>query len=447
MTYLYQTENQLHYLLNAIGIKDVEELFQQIPEPYRLQRKLDLPQGLSELELQQHVEALADQNGDIRSRICFQGGGAYDHFIPAVVDEIASRSEFYTAYTPYQAEASQGSLQTFFEYQTLICQLTGMDVSNASLYEGGTSLSEAAFMSMRATKRYDRVVMLGSVHPEYQQVLATYLKNLSTELIVIPTPRGTGDLNRVEDALDDSTACLLVQHPNFFGCLEDAAELTELAHRVGALMVVSVDPVSLGLLQRPGAYGADIVVAEGQSLGIPLQYGGPYLGILACREKFVRKMPGRLIGQTVDRNGKTCYVLGLQTREQHIRRDKATSNICTNQGLLALRATVTLALLGPQGLRELSERCCQKAHYLAKRLTENSNWKLKFDRPFFKEFLVESSSPLNELMKCAREKGFDIGPGLSQFSQFEDEQNSCLIAVTEKRTQPEMDELVEILTS
>ena len=304
-----------------------------------------------------------------RQKVCFLGGGSYDHFIPAVVDDVASRGEFYTSYTPYQAEASQGNLQAFFEYQTLISQLTGMDVSNASLYDGGSAAAEAVLMALQRHAAHGRVVVAGSVHPEYRQILATYLANLGIELVTRRhARRDVSTPDELAAAVDDETACVVVQHPNFFGCLEDVERLAEIAHDAGALFVVAVDPISLGLLKRPGDYGADIAVAEGQSLGTPMSYGGPYLGIMACREQFVRRMPGRLVGQTVDRRGKRCWVLTLQTREQHIRREKATSNICTNQGLFALRAAIYLAALGPQGLREVAELCLQKAHYAAEQL-------------------------------------------------------------------------------
>ncbi len=323
--------------------------------------------------------------------VCFLGGGSYDHFVPAIVDYVASRGEFYTSYTPYQPEASQGNLQVFFEYQTMITQLTGMDVSNASLYDGGSAATEAVLMSLTATGRHGRVVTAASVHPEYRQILATYLANLGVELVTIDTPNGTIEPEALAAAVNGETACVLMQHPNFFGCLEPVERLTEIAHAAGALAVVSVDPISLGLLKRPGQYGADIVVAEGQSLGSPMSFGGPYLGIMACRESFVRRMPGRIAGETVDRRGKRCFVLTLQTREQHIRREKATSNICTNQGLFALRAAVYLAALGPQGIRETAELCLRKSHYAAKKLTDKSSLSLAFQRPTFKEFVVRAA--------------------------------------------------------
>ena len=449
MTYIINTPEQQREMLQTIGVDSLSALFDQIPLELRLERPLDLPAPLPEMELEVQLRQLARKNLGATERACFMGGGVYDHFIPAVVDEIASRGEYYTAYTPYQAEASQGSLQTFFEYQTLICQLTGMDVSNASLYEGATALSEAAFMSMRVTRRHDKIVILGSVHPEYRQVLETYCGNLSTQVVRVPVVNGSVNLADVEAAVDESTACLIFQHPNVFGCLEQPEKLTEIAHRKGALSVVSFDPISLGLLKRPGDYGADIAVAEGQSLGIPLQFGGPFLGIMACTEACMRKMPGRLIGRTVDRNGKPCFVLNLQAREQHIRRDKATSNICTNQGLLALRATVYLALQGPVGLREAAELCCRKAHYAAEELTKIPGVKLLFDRPFFKEFAIRTPANSLEVIEKAKRAGFDIGPVLSQFPYLRSEipgaHDALLVAVTEKRTRQEIDALVAVL--
>ncbi|MFQ5734260.1 MAG: aminomethyl-transferring glycine dehydrogenase subunit GcvPA [Planctomycetaceae bacterium] len=443
LPYLFNTPAEQAEMLSAIGVASIDELLEQVPERLRLQRALDLPPALTEPELEAEVRRQAGHNVSPSAATCFLGGGVYDHFIPAVVDEVVSRGEFYTAYTPYQAEASQGSLQAFFEYQTLICQLTGMDVSNASLYEGGTAVSEAAFMAMRVTNRHDKVVILGSVHPEYRQVVTTYCGTVKTEVVTVPTPGGTADTGVVENALDDKTACLVIQHPNFFGCLEETAELCEAAHRVGALAVVSFDPISLGLLKRPADYGADIAVAEGQSLGIPMQYGGPFLGILACRYEYVRKMPGRIVGQTTDRHGKTCYVLNLQTREQHIRRDKATSNICTNQGLLALRATAYLAALGPRGLREVAELSCRKAHYAAGQLSALDDFGLAFDRPFFKEFTLRCNRPADDVITTAGKEGLLIGPSLLRFGGriSNAPENALLVAVTEQRSKADIDRL------
>jgi glycine dehydrogenase subunit 1 len=434
-------------MLQTVGAASLAELFAQVPADCRLSRGLQLPPALTELELEREVQARAAQNVAGGNRVCLMGGGVYDHFIPAAVDEVVSRGEFYTAYTPYQAEASQGSLQAFFEYQSLICRLTGMDVSNASLYEAGTAVSEAAFMAMRVTGRHEKVVVFGSVHPEYREVLRSYLSNLRCELVILPTPDGAADLAAVKKVVDDKTACLVFQHPNFFGCLEEAEELTALARSVGALSIVAFDPISLGLLRRPGDYGADVAVAEGQSLGIPLQYGGPFLGIFACRNEFVRKMPGRLVGRTTDRLGRPCYVLTLQAREQHIRREKATSNICTNQGLLALRATAYLSLVGPQGLKEAAELCCRKAHYAAERLTSVPGVKLAFNRPFFKEFTLRCAGGVDTLLAKARRAGFDLGPALGPFDHAGHPSlgDSLLVAVTEKRTKREIDALATAL--
>src|SRR5438045_1154817 len=399
-------------MLEQIGVKSLEELFQQVPDAVRLKRSLNVPPALPEMELTRHVQALAAANQSADRAVCFLGGGSYDHFIPAVVDAIAGRSEYYTAYTPYQAEASQGSLQAFFEFQTLICQLTGLDVANASLYEGGSAVAEAVIMALNVMPKRHRVLIAESVHPEYRLTLNTYLANLNAQVTTLPTPRGTLDPDELAKAIDEETACVVVQHPNFFGCLEEVEALASLAHERGALFIVSFDPISLGLLNRPGQYGADIAVAEGQCLGNPMSYGGPYLGILACRDEFVRKMPGRLVGQTVDRNGKRCWVLTLQTREQHIRREKATSNICTNQGLFALRAAAYLTALGPQGLRETAELCVQKSHYLAEQLVEVSGVSLKFRRPFFKEFTVQVKGAATEVLRRLLDAGYHGRPPL-----------------------------------
>jgi glycine dehydrogenase subunit 1 len=431
-------------MLQAIGAASVEELFASVPPELRLERPPAVPPAMGELELTAQMSELAGRNVPAGQAACFLGGGAYDHFIPAIVDFVAARSEFYTAYTPYQPEASQGTLQAIFEYQTLVAQLTGMDVANASLYDGASAAAEAVLMALHATNRPGRVVTAASVHPEYRQVLATYLANLQTELVTLPTPQGTIDVDRLAGAINDQTACVLVQHPNFFGCLEEVQALGEIAHQAGAMLVASVDPISLGLLKRPGDYGADIVVAEGQALGTPLSFGGPYLGILACREQLVRRMPGRLVGQTVDRRGKRCWVLTLQTREQHIRRDKATSNVCTNQGLLALRAAVYLAAMGPHGMRSVAELCLQKAHYAMDRLTAQGGWRPAFDRPVFKEFVVRAADgQVERRLERARAQGILAGVPLGRWYP---ELADCLLtAVTEKRTKAQIDRWAEAL--
>jgi glycine dehydrogenase subunit 1 len=446
MPYFYNTPDDIAAMLKAIGVASIDELFAYVPPELRLNRSLDIPAALSELELAQHLQSLASKNAHIGQKVCFLGGGAYDHFVPAVVDALAGRGEFYTSYTPYQPEVSQGNLQVMFEYQTLICQLTGMDVSNASLYDGGSAAAEAVLLAMSVTGRPKKAVVAESVHPHYREILDTYFKSIGAELVTVAAPNGAARPADVAAAVDGETACVLVQHPNFFGCLEDVPALAKIAHDAGALLVQSFDPISLGLLKRPADLGADVAIAEGQSLGTPLLYGGPYLGIMACREQFVRRMPGRIAGQTVDRRGRRCWVLTLQTREQHIRREKATSNICTNQGLFALRAAIYLAELGPQGLRETAELCLQKAHYAKQRLTAASRLSLAFDQPTFKEFvLCDKDGRAQDLLTQATDAGYLAGIPLGQW--YPKLADCFLVCVTEKRTKAEIDGLAEILAA
>jgi glycine dehydrogenase subunit 1 len=436
LSYVLNTPDDRRAMLDAVGVQSVQDLLRAIPDSLQLQQPLDVPPALTEIELTQHLEELAARN---TSAVNFLGGGAYDHFIPAVVDAVTGRSEYYTAYTPYQAEASQGSLQAFFEYQTLLCQLTGMDVANASLYDGGSAVAEAAFMAITLTQRYGQVLVAESVHPDYRRTLATYLTNLESRPVTLPTPHGFLDPDDLKRAIDDKTSCVIVQHPNFFGCLEEVEAVAKIAHDKGALFVVSFDPISLGLLKRPGQYDADIAVAEGQCLGNILSYGGPYLGILACREQYVRKMPGRLVGETTDRRGNRCWVLTMQTREQHIRREKATSNICTNQGLMALKAAVYLAALGPQGLKETAELCARKAHYAADQLGRGGGARLRFGRPFFKEFTLQIKGDVPALLDRALAAGYHGGLPLGRWHPA---LADCVsVAVTEKRTRAEIDGL------
>ena len=445
MPYFFNTSEDRRAMLASIGAASVDELFAMVPAELRLARPLALPAAQTELELTAHMQQLAAANTSAGEALCFLGGGSYDHFVPAVVDALSSRGEFYTSYTPYQPEASQGNLQAFFEYQSLICRLTGMEVSNASLYDGGSAAAEAVLMSMHATKRERRVVVAGGVHPEYRRILATYLINLGTELVTVGAPDGTVSADELAKAIDDQTACVLVQQPNFFGCLEDVEAIGRAAQERGAMFVVSVDPISLGLLKRPGEYGADVVIAEGQSLGNPMAYGGPYLGIMACREDFARRMPGRIVGQTTDRDGRPCLVLTLQTREQHIRREKATSNICTNQGLYALRATIYLSLMGPQGMREVAQLCLQKSHYAAEQLARHARFSLPFERPFFKEFVVrDADSQVEPLLAEAMDQGVMAGVPLGEW--YPELEDCFLVAVTEKRTKQDIDRWANCLS-
>jgi glycine dehydrogenase subunit 1 len=443
LPYVLNTPADVAAMLAAIGAKSIDELFAPIPPDVRLGRPLDVPAALGEAELTRLAADLGRKNQAAGDGVCFLGGGSYDHFIPSVVDAIAGRSEFYTAYTPYQAEASQGSLQAFFEYQTLICQITGLDVSNASLYEGGSAVAEAVLMAINVTGRKGDVVVPETVHPEYRQVLATYMTNLGVKLVTLPCPDGFLNPDDLKKAVGDQTAAVVVQHPNFFGHLEEAAEVTRIAHDAGALAVASFDPISTGLLRRPGEYGADIAVAEGQCLGTPMGYGGPYLGVMACRSEFVRKIPGRLVGETTDRNGKRCWVLTLQTREQHIRRATATSNICTNQGLFALRATVYLTALGPQGLKETAELCLRKAHYAADQVAKVPGVSLRFNRPFFKEFAVKLPGDVPGLLKRLRAQGYFAGLAAGRW--YPHLADTLTVGVTEKRTKAEIDGLAAVL--
>jgi glycine dehydrogenase subunit 1 len=438
MSYLFSTAEDQRAMLAAIGVETIDQLFDAIPRSLRLGRPLDIPAALSELELTQHMTALASRNDDAGRKVCFLGAGSYDHFVPAVVDALVARGEFYTSYTPYQPEVSQGNLQAMFEYQTLICQLTGMDVSNASLYDGGSAAVEAVLMALSITGRSGKVVAAASVHPEYRAILQTYLVNLGTELSLVGAGQGRVELDELCRTVDAQTACVLVQSPNFFGCLEDVAAAAQIAHEAGALLVQVFDPISLGLLKRPAELGADLAVAEGQSLGTPLLFGGPYLGILAARESFVRRLPGRIAGETTDRRGRRCWVLTLQTREQHIRRDKATSNVCTNEALLALRAAIYLATVGPQGLRETAALCLHKSRYALSRITADERFRPAFLQPTFKEFVVrDTAGRVGALLSEAAAAGYLAGVPLGRWYP---ELDDCfLVAVTEKRTAAEID--------
>ena len=444
MPYLYNTPADQQEMLAAIGAESIDELFDAIPEELKLGRPLKLPSAISEMELDQHLRTLAGKNAHTGNSVCFLGGGCYDHFVPAVVDTIGSRSEFYTSYTPYQAEASQGNLQVVFEYQSMITRLTGMDVSNASLYDGASAAAEAVLMAISCTRRHGKVILPASLHPEYRATIATYLENLDVEVVELPTPMGVIDAEQLSAAIDENTAAFVLQQPNFFGCIEAVQEIADIVSEAGALLITAFDPISLGLLKRPGDYGTNIAVAEGHTLGTPMSYGGPFLGIMACDQQLVRRMPGRIAGQTVDRNGKRCFVLTMQTREQHIRREKATSNVCTNQGLFALRATVYLSQLGPQGLRETANLCLQKSRYAAEALCLHERFSLAFQAPTFKEFVVrDAEDDVQQLIRSAEQDGFLAGVPLGQW--YPELADCFLVAVTEKRTQAEIDAFVGCL--
>ncbi|MDA8228268.1 MAG: aminomethyl-transferring glycine dehydrogenase subunit GcvPA [Desulfitobacterium hafniense] len=439
MNYVPNTAAQREEILKRIGVKSVEDLLADIPQTVRLNRPLAVEGGMSEQELVRHVKNLVSLNGNTEEYSSYLGAGAYEHYIPSFVDQLLLRSEFYTAYTPYQPEISQGTLQAIYEYQSLICELTGMDVSNASMYDGASALAEAALMACDATRR-TKVLVLQTVHPEYREVLATYLRSRSFEMMEVPYKEGCSDLDNAEKLLTEEIACLVIQTPNFFGSIEAGEELARLAHSKGALLVVAVNPVSLGLLKPPGEYGADIVVGEGQAFGNPLNFGGPYLGFLACRDKHVRRMPGRIVGATKDRNGKKGFVLTLQAREQHIRRERATSNICSNEALCALAFTIHLSALGKAGLSNLAYLNLQKAHYAAKQISSLPGMNLAFEAPFFNEFVIKTEinpSKINqELIKHKIVGGLD----LSRF--YPELANHLLFCVTETKTKEDIDRLV-----
>jgi glycine dehydrogenase subunit 1 len=432
MRFAPHTDRDVREMLAAIGLRDLDDLFAQIPPSVRLGRPLDLPEGVSEMEILADLSSLARRNRHADDLVCFAGGGAYDHFVPSVVWALAGRSEFYTSYTPYQPELSQGVLQALFEYQSMICELTGLEVSNASLYDGATALAEAVNLA-RSTPGRDRVLVSAAVDPRYVDTLRTYGRGAGYVPEVFPVRAGTGGTMEV----GDDVACVIVQHPNGYGLLEPARELFDRAHAGGARAIQIFDPLSLGVLAPPGDLGADIAVAEGQPLGNHLNYGGPYLGVIAARLGDVRRLPGRIVGETLDVDGRTGYVLTLQAREQHIRREKATSNICTNQTLMAVAATVYLAWLGPQGLMELGERCVSKAAYAAERLTEVPGVELLFPgAPFFKEFPVRTPRPASEVVDALVGRGYLAGVPLP-----DEDRHALLVAVTERRTREEIDGL------
>lgn len=425
-------------MLSSIGVESFAELISSIPPQIRIKRPLDLPTPLSEVEISAHMRELSEENQDLGHNISFLGGGSYDHWVPAAVSSIIERNEYYTAYTPYQAEVSQGTLQTIYEYQSLICELTGMGVANASMYDGASATAEAALMSYSITGR-DAILASDGLNPAYYQVLMTYVQGLGLRVRRIPLSAGRTDWNRLEEMLDEGVASVIIQNPNFLGAVEDLGQIGELVHKVGALLVMVVDPVSLGLLKPPGKYGADIAVGEGQALGNPTSFGGPYLGFFTCRREFLRRMPGRLVGATTDSQGRRGYVLTLQTREQHIRREKATSNICTNQALNALAATVYLTLLGRDGMRDLALLCLQKSHYAQKRIAEIDGFKSVYPSPFFKEFVVNPPFSSERIIESLAQKGVFVGPDLGRFGMG----NGFLVATTEKRSKEEINLLVE----
>jgi glycine dehydrogenase subunit 1 len=442
MSYVPHTDADRADMLAAIGVEKVEDLFHDVPAACRFP-ELNLPEPLSEMEIMAELQALSEENLDTGHFASFLGAGAYQHYVPRVVDQIISRSEFYTSYTPYQPEISQGTLQSIFEYQSMVCTLTGMEVANASHYDGATSLAEAVIMALNVARgRRKKVIVSPVVHPEYRAVVRTYTQGMGLQVVGDEKPANT--IDDLVALLDSDTACLIVQSPNFFGQVEDLGGLAEKVHAAKALLVVVTDPVSLGLLKPPGELGADIVVGDGQALGNGLNFGGPYLGMFACRDKHVRKMAGRLVGQTVDAEGKRGFVLTLSTREQHIRRERATSNICTNQALCALATAVHLAALGPRGLRQLAELCYHKAQYAARQIDALNGYEVLASKPFVKEFVVRCPGPaktVNDylLAEWGIIGGYDLG---RDYASMEDH---MLLCVTEVIRRDEIDALVDAL--
>ncbi|MCD4838199.1 aminomethyl-transferring glycine dehydrogenase subunit GcvPA [Neobacillus sedimentimangrovi] len=439
--YLPMTEQDKKAMLETIGVSSVEELFSDIPEKVRFKGEYNIKPAKSETALMKELFQLAGKNADLKTNISFLGAGVYDHYMPVIVDHVISRSEFYTAYTPYQPEISQGELQAIFEFQTMICELTGMDVANSSMYDGGTALAEAAMLSAGHTKR-KTILVSNAVHPESREVLKTYAKGQYLEVIEIPTKDGITDIEALKGLINNDVAAVILQYPNFFGRIEPLNEFEEVIHENKAMFVVSSNPLSLGILTPPGKFGADIVVGDAQPFGIPTAFGGPHCGYFAVTNKLMRKVPGRLVGQTTDDQGRRGFVLTLQAREQHIRRDKATSNICSNQALNALAASVAMTALGKKGVREMAAANLQKAHY-AKTALKEAGFTIVYDGHCFNEFIVKLNKPVKEVNAQLLQKGiiggYDLGRDYPELS------NHMLLAVTEQRTKDEIDTLVKEL--
>jgi glycine dehydrogenase subunit 1 len=437
-SYLPHTPEARRAMLETIGVATAADLFRDIPVRLRLRRGLRLPEALTEPELRRRLQKLAAANANTEEYCCFLGAGAYDHYIPSVVDEVLRRAEFYTAYTQYQAEISQGYLQALWEYQSLICLITGMEVANASLYDGGVAVAEAAMMACNVARRTD-IVVARTVHPHYRSVLKTYLKDRNYQLQTVDFDDGVTEPGRLAVVANQNTAAVVIQSPNFFGAVEDIRQAAAIVHARGAYLIVCADPLSLGVLEAPGRLGADIVVGEGQPLGTPLTFGGPYLGYLATTAKLTRKMPGRIIGQTTDKQGNRGFVLTLQAREQHIRRDKATSNICSNEALCALAAAVYLNAVGKKGLPEVAGQCLQKAYYAYNTLTGIAGCEAVFGAPFYKEFAVRLGKPVAAVNQALLRKGIIGGLNLEKY--FPELTGCMLLCVTEKRSKNEIDRL------
>lgn len=439
MPYIQNTDRDRAEMLKTIGVKNVEELFSPIPQSIRFSKDLDLPTGLSEAAMRQDLEKLGGQNRPLNQRASFLGGGMYKHFIPTVVDHLQGRSEFVTAYTPYQPEASQGTLTAFFEFQTMIAQLCGLEIANASMYDGISAVAEAVLMAVSHTNR-KRIVLSRGLHPFAIRTCKTYSKQLGLEFVEAPLQNGLTDWGKL---VDENTAAVVVQNPNYLGAVEEMDRAAELAHKNGALAIASVNPTALGILQSPGEAGIDIAVGDGQPLGVPLQFGGPSFGFFATKQEFIRKMPGRIVGETVDKNGKRGFTLTFQTREQHIRREKATSNICTNNALFALRGAIYMASAGAVGIREVAEHCLQKAHYAFEQIAKLPGYKPVHNSPFFHEFAFYCPAGAKQTLDALAKQDIAAGPGLE--NDFPEWKNAILFSVTECNSKEEIDRLVQAL--
>ena len=439
--YIPNTDEEIKEMLDEIGVADIEGLFSHIPSDVRFRGELNLPAGMTEQELDRHMFKLSKTNVSVDDIVCFLGAGAYDHYIPQVVNALASRSEFYTAYTPYQAEISQGVLQAIFEFQTMVCELTGMDASNASMYDGSSSTAEACAIAFVNARKKNKILVSRGLHPETREVINTYLSGKDAVIEEIPLKDGETDYDSLLQMCDDGTAAVCIQSPNFLGIVEDMDRVSEIAKGKGAAFIVNTDLIALGILKTPGEAGADFVVGEAQGLGNPLAYGGPHLGFFATTEKYMRKMPGRIVGETTDDKGNKGFVLTLQAREQHIRREKATSNICSNHALNALAATIYMSTVGKEGIKDIALRCANNARYACNKLIETNRFKLAYEKPFFKEFLLTAKEDIPKLNNRLIEQGYLGGYDVSD--DYPEIDNGWLVAVTEKRTKSEIDGLAE----
>lgn len=443
MSYIPNTDSDREKMLKDIGVDKFEDLLKSIPQVLKSDIKLSLPKELSELEIEKEISQITTKNSSIEKVSSFLGGGVYNHFIPKVVDYIISRPEFATAYTPYQAEVSQGTLQAMYEFQTMISELTQMDVTNASMYDGATAMAESAMMSKNITRK-NKIIVSETVNPNYIKVLETYCEPQNIELIKIKSKNFVTDIDEIKKILDKDVAGVIMQSPNFFGYIEEMEKVSEILQDTKALFIASVDAISLALLKPPGSYDADIVIGEGQMLGNHLNFGGPYLGLFSTKKKYIRKMPGRIVGATKDSNGKNGFVLTLQTREQHIRREKATSNICSNEGLNAMATTIYLSLMGNSGMKKIANLCLQKSHYLFENIQKIDGFSKVTDKPFFKEFVIKTPIPAKEIIEKANRENIFAGIPLDKF--YASKTHELLIAVTEKNSKKEIDEFLDFLS-